>query len=363
MPEPRNQYNPDYAVSPGWLLEEHLQARGFSQSELARRCGRSVKLINEIVAGIAPVEPATALQFEKVLGLKAHSWLGIETRYKLHKARQSDTKKAAASSEWGKSFPVAELVRRGCFEMPVSDADAVLKLHAFFRVASTDAWTRRYGSANVAYRHSPSFASDEFSLASWLRLGEMQAEQQECVAFDARRFKQAARDIRSLTGEPVRQALRQAVALCNQSGVALAVVKPFAKTALSGAAWWLTPRKAIIQLSLRYKSDDHLWFSFFHEAAHILVHSKKSVFVDGTGKGDGELEAEANGWAAHMLVPRSRWQRFVSETPKSEPEIRAFADRVGIAPGIVVGMLQHDGQLPWNTRLNRLKRRFKWTSD
>ena len=67
----RNTFQPDYAAPPGWLLEEHLEVQGISHAEFARRCGRSAKLISEIIAGKAPVEPKTAIQFEKVLGLNA----------------------------------------------------------------------------------------------------------------------------------------------------------------------------------------------------------------------------------------------------------------------------------------------------
>lgn len=80
-------YQPDYAVSPGTVMEEHLAAHGFSHAEFARRCGRSAKFIGEIVAGKAPVEPSTALRFEKVLGMSARIWLGIETDYRLHQRR------------------------------------------------------------------------------------------------------------------------------------------------------------------------------------------------------------------------------------------------------------------------------------
>ena len=82
-----NQYEPDYAVPPGWILKERLDAHGLSSAELARRCGRSAKLISEIVAGRAPVEPKTALQFEKVFGVAADIWLGIEKDYQLHGTR------------------------------------------------------------------------------------------------------------------------------------------------------------------------------------------------------------------------------------------------------------------------------------
>ena len=356
-----NQFNPDYAVPPGWVLQERLQAEGISHAEFARRCGRSPKLVSEIISGKAPLEPGTALQFEKVLGVDASIWLGIESEYRLHRAREAEAENAAASAEWVKAFPVGDLVKRGCFQSPVSNVDAVSKLLAFFRVASVDAWDTRYGRANVAYRHSRSFKSNEAALATWLRLGEIEAELQDCAEYSESRFKHALRDIRGLTREPVAEALQQTRKLCNEAGVALVLVQPLPKTALSGAAWWLSPRKAVIQLTARHKSDDHLWFSFFHEAAHILLHSKKGVFVDETNGDDAELEAEANEWASNILIPRSAWEQFVATSPRSAHVVRAFAGQQGIAPGIVVGMLQHVGCLPW-THLNGLKVRLAWKS-
>ena len=354
-----NQFSPDYAVPPGWILEERLEVEGISHAEFARRCGRSPKLISEIVSGKAPLEPGTALQFEKVLGVDAGIWLGIESDYRLHRAREAEARSAAASAKWVKAFPVGDLVKRGCFQQPGSDVDAVSKLLAFFRMGSVDAWTARYGLANVAYRHSPTFKSDEAALATWLRLGEIEAEGQECAEYNESRFKHAVRTVRGLTREPIVEALQQSATLCNEAGVALALIRPLPKTALSGAAWWLSPRKAVIQLSARHKSDDHLWFSFFHEAAHILLHSKKGIFVDGANGNGAEQETQANEWASNILVPRPAWEEFVATSPRSKQVVRAFADDQGIAPGIVVGMLQHKGVLPW-THLNGLKVRLAW---
>ncbi len=356
-----NQYSPDYAVPPGWVLEERLEVEGLSQAEFARRCGRSPKLISEIIAGQAPLEPGTALQFEKVLGVDAGIWLGIEADYRLHRAREAEADEAAALAEWVKAFPVGHMVKRGCFQRPESDADTVSKLLAFFRVGSVDAWTARYGLANVAYRHSPTFRSDEAALATWLRLGEIEAELQECADYSESRFRHAVRTVRGLTREEIVEALPQAERLCNEAGVALALVKPLPRTALSGAAWWLSPRKAVIQLTARHKTDDHLWFSFFHEAAHLLLHSKKGVFVDESNENGTELETQANEWASNTLIPPRAWQRFAGTSPRSAHVVRAFAEEQGIAPGIVVGMLQHKGLLPW-THLNALKVRLDWTS-
>ncbi len=354
-----NQYKPDYAVPPGWLLEERLEVQGISHAQFARRCGRSPKLISEIIAGKAPLEPETALQFEKVLGVDASIWLGIESDYQLRRAREAEAKDAAAAVDWAKAFPVRELVKRDCFQRPDSDTDTVSKLLAFFGVGSIAAWTGRYGLANVAFRHSPSFKSDKVALVTWLRLGELEAERQHCAEYNERRFRYAVRSIRGLTREPTGEALQQVERLCNEAGVALALVPPLPKTAVSGAAKWLTPRKAVIQLSARHKSDDHLWFSFFHEAAHILLHSKRQIFVDEVYGEDAGLEAEANEWASNILIPQRPWEQFIAALLFSEVAVREFADEQGIAPGIVVGMLQHRRLLPW-THLNGLKARLSW---
>lgn len=359
--KPEYPYTPEYAIPPGWLLESHLEAREMSQAECARRCGRSPKLISEIVSGKAPIEPDTALQLEKVLGLRSEIWLGVEKDYRLYLARQAEAERAAEEAEWLMSFPVSALVTRGLLPRRTSVAERVERLLAFFGVASVAAWEARYGSMQVAFRQSPSVASEDTALATWLRLGEIEAEKTECDEYDARRFKAALRLIRELSREPVVEAWDEVQALCQQNGVALIYVEPLPKAAVSGAARWLTPRKALIQLSGRYKTNDQFWFSFFHEAAHLLLHSKRTVFVDSTASAARTVasereaaESEANMWAANWLVPSSQWERFAATWPQSSAEVTAFADRQRIAPGIVVGRLQREGKIPW-THLNGLK--------
>ncbi len=355
-------YQPDYAVSPGHVLESHLDAREMSHAEFARRCGRSPKLISDIIAGKAPVEPRTALQFEKVLGMDASIWLGIESDYQLHQAREAERQRAAEWLDWSSQFPIGELTKRKAIEKPASPAGRVASVLAFFGVASVTSWEKKYASAQVAYRHSPSFKSNQYALAAWLRLGELEAEQIECASYKESRFRGALHRIRELTAVESIEVLADAEKLCAQSGVALTVVKPLTKTALSGAARWLTPQKALIQLSARHMSHDHLWYSFFHEAAHILLHGKKHVFVD---KRDGKKtseDVEADNWASDFLVSRDDWNNFIVSQPFTASRVRNFAREQHIAPGIVAGRLQHEGKIPWS-QLNDLKVRLKWADD
>lgn len=345
-----NRFRPDYAVPPGSVLEERLKVHGISYAEFARRCGRSAKLISEIIAGKAPLEPETALQFEKVLGVDAGIWLNIEKDYQLHRARKTEAENAAKESGWLKAFPVQELVDRRVICKSETETDAISKILSFFGLGSVETWHSRYDVNNVAYRHSPSFKSDPHALATWLRLGELEAEKQECSVYNETGFKQALREIRKLTPVPIEEALPQSQRLCNQAGIALVLVKPLQKTPLNGAARWLqSPRKAVIQLSARHKTDDHLWFTFFHEAAHILLHGKKYIFVDEKGNGnEGIEEAEADKWAANFLVPPRVWTQFTKSPPRRKQAVRDFAKEQGISPGIVVGRLQHEKLIFWN---------------
>lgn len=356
-----NRYEPDYAVPPGRLLKERLEVHGISQAEFARRCARSPKLISEIIAGKAPLEPATALQFERVLGVHADIWLGTEAAYRLLQAREAEVRANHTAEEisWAEDFPIEDLVNRGMIDSPSSPAAAVPMLLSFFGVASVKAWHVKYSLANVSYRHSPSFESDMRVLVTWLRLGEFEATRQRVASYNRARFIRSLKEIRGLTVSPIGEGLKRATELCNQAGVALALVEPFRKTALSGAAWWLSPSAAIIELSARHKSDDHLWFSLFHEAAHLVLHSKRAVFVDGPKSDGAELEVQANEWAADVLCSAPDWYQFVGEASFSEWPVQEFATQQGIAPGIVVGRLQHEGRIPWN-RLNKLKVRLKW---
>ena len=354
-----NQYTPDYAVPPGDILNERIVTQGISQAELARRCGHSAKLISEIINGKAPINPRLALEFEKVLNVDASIWLNIETDYRLHIAREAEAREAVDATAWLEQFPTKELVKRGFFRKPESDAHAMSRMLSFFGVGSIKAWSMKYELANVVYRHSRSFKSDQAALATWLRLGELEAERQECVDYNETRFKRSLQEIRGLTRSPIEDALRQARHLCNESGVALALVKPLPKTALSDAAWWLSSKKSVIQLSARHKMDDHLWFSLFHEAAHLLLHSKKTIFTDSRNGESTDIEVEADTWASNKLIPRSSWNRFIATSLFNKAAIQSFAEEQGIAPGIVVGALQHEGHIPWS-HMNGLKVRLEW---
>jgi len=353
------QYKPDYAVHPGEILEETLESRNMKKIDLAERCSLSAKTVSQIIGGKAPITAETAIQLERVLSVSANVWSNLDTNYRLFQARLAARKETSKYRKWLEKFPVAQLVQQGIIEHKTDTAEMIEQLLDFFSVGSISAWQERIKHLQVAFRRSPSFQSSPESVAVWLRIGELRAEQVDCAPYNRSKFVNVLKEIRSLTCDAPDVFEPNLKQLCAKAGVALVFVSELPRTHLSGATRWIDKNKALIMLSLRYKSDDHFWFSFFHEAGHILRHSRKAIFLDEQDMELNDEEEWANHFAADMLIPNKMYNRFLADKGYSSPGgVRAFAQQLGIAPGIVVGRLQHDDVIPFRS-LNDLKRRFR----
>jgi addiction module HigA family antidote len=353
------RYEPNYGTKPGEVLEEYLETSGMTQAELATRCGRPLKTISEIVHGKAAITPETALQLERVFGRPASLWQNLEASYRLHLAEEGERDDLASHATWARKFPLRELVGREAIEESNGDADLVNKLLRFFGVGTVAGWNASFGTMKVAYRRSKAFKQAPESVTAWLRLGEIGADNIVCSPFDRAKFKSVLSEIGKLTSKSFPRVQDKVIELCASAGVAVVFVPELPKTHLSGIARWLSKDKALIQLSLRHKTSDHVWFSFFHEAGHILLHGKKSIFIDELGGDLNEIETEANEFAGNLLLAPDAFRAFVVGDDFSEAAIKRFAAQQGVAPGIVVGRLQHDQAITFGEH-NHLKERLTW---
>jgi len=358
----QNQYEPDMVTPPGETLAETIQALGMSQAQLAERTGRSKKMINEIIKGKAPITARMSIELERVLGVPAGFWNNREHHYREFLARKEEQERLTKQVGWLKSVPVKAMAKLGWIKTFKDKVEQLKEMLKFFGIASPGQWPllEQAYLGNVSFRKSTAFKSDAGALISWLRQGDLQAKEIHCERYDARQFRLVLTNVLQLTAKPPDIFRPEVIRLCAACGVAVTFVPELPKTRVSGATRWLTPEKALVQLSLRYKTDDHLWFSFFHEAGHILKHGKRDVFIEGSmpEKGDPKKD-EANAFAAEILIPQKELNCFLQDNRLSKAAIRRFASYLGIAPGIVVGRLQHDGILP-QSHCNDLKRRFEW---
>lgn len=358
------EFKPDYAIPPGNTLLETIEHLGMSQAELARRTGRPPKTINEIIKGKAAITPDTALQFERVLGVPANFWNNLERNFRELLAELEEKNRLEGQVEWLKQIPVSSMVKYGWIEEQKNKVDKLKAVLNFFGVASVEAWQDVWGKflsgSRVAFRKSATYESETGALTVWIRKGQIEAKNISCKPFDPYRFKRSLDTIKVLTKESPEVFVPEMTTLCANSGIAAVFIPEMTGCRVNGATYWASPEKAVIQMSLRYKTDDHLWFTFFHEAGHILEHGKREVFLEYEGQVD-KSEEEANFFAAEKLIPKSELQDFIDRGRFSSNAVMAFANRMSIAPGIVVGRLQHDGVIPFRN-LNGLKRYFKWSN-
>jgi len=357
------RYEPDFVTPPGQTLQDTLDGIGMRQAEFAKRTGNSAKTINEIVRGKAPITPDMALRFERVLGVPASFWMNFERSYRESLARAKERALLQKQVQWLKRFPFKKMIQYRWLREFGDTVTQAQELLGFFGVASPDCWNELWIEQPLAaFRQSKAFQSNPEATAAWLRRGEIEGHRIETRPFDEARFRRALVDARRLTLEPPDVFQERLKALCAECGVAVALVRELTGVRMSGATRWLKPDKALIQLSLRYKTDDQLWFSFFHEAGHILLHGKRSVFLD-TEDMHGDREEEADAFSRDLLILPKDFDRFAASGEAQRREaIRSFAASIGVAPGVVVGRLQHDGHLP-HTHCNGLKVRLEWAQN
>jgi HTH-type transcriptional regulator / antitoxin HigA len=355
---PRNEYSPAEVLPPGATLAETLDAIGMTQAELARRADRPNKTINEIVEGKTEITADTAIQLERVLGVPSSLWQSLERNYRESLARARDRRDLEQHVDRLQEIPVAAMEKLGWIPRGKTKVEKLSNVLGFFGVASVEALEQR---ADARFRASGAFQANRVAVGAWLRRGHVEAQHIDCAPWNAGRFETALDEAKDVAATmPTDFAVRLSE-VCARAGVAVVYIPELPGTRLWGATRWVAD-KAIIQLSLRYRREDHFWFTFFHEAAHVLLHGKRELFIEAGGETDDEKEHEANRFASDFLAPSSRLREEFRPASISEASVRRFAKRTGVSPGIVVGRLQHEGLLP-RTHLNDLKRTLSWKAN
>lgn len=358
MTEQTTTFQPNWFSPPGDTIADVLEEKGWSQAEFAQRCGYTTKHVSLLINGMASITEDTALKLERVLGSTARFWLVREAQYRETVARQNEFDELTAQAGWLKQLPLVDMCKFGWVKKFSHKGQQVAECLQYFGVSSVDIWQKRYAEPLAAFKASNKFTKNDAAVSAWLRQGERGADEIACKPFDKEQFKQVLTGLRVLTNETKPDVfIPLLVEACAQAGVAVVFAPTPKGCPVSGATRWLSSDKALLMLSLRHATNDHLWFAFFHEAGHLLLHGKKMVFLEAKGL-DDEHEQQADKFASDLLIP-SVHAKKLSTLTKTYAVIKQFALEVGVAPAIVVGRMQKEGYLRWDL-LNKCKVRYKW---
>ena len=339
----------EYVIAPGDTILELLEVNCMSQLDLADKTGINKKTINEIIKGKAPITTSTALKLEYVFNIPASFWNNLESSYRESLERKKDMESIKKDERYLENIPYNEMARRNWdrIEKTRDSVEKVMNLRKFFSVASLafDTDLKR----KLAFRKSN---NENFSLESlycWLRYGEIQSNKKEIAKFNVELLKENVKKIRELVNKPFLEQYEKVSDLLSECGISLIFEAHLPHTYVNGVSYKITCDKAIIMISDRGKKDDILWFTLFHEIAHLIKHSKKEVFIDLENDDKNDIEKEADEFAKNVLIPNDIYNSFIKTNYVfDESIIKEFAKSNNISTGVIVGRLQKDGKVGWN---------------
>jgi len=330
-------------VAPGRILKRELEARGWSQKDLAAILDRPEQALSEIVQGRKQITPETALALGKAFGTSPELWLNLETRYRLAlAARSAGDDLVERRSRLYSLVPVRELRRRGWISDVDDAADLEQEVKRLLGVASLDEPV----GLTLAARRTATKSPDQGALLAWVRRVEQLAARVTARPFDRARLQAGMAGVLALTAREDR--IAELPRLLAGLGVRLVIVPHLPGTSLDGALL-LDEAGPIVALTLRYDRLDSFWFTLLHELEHLLQgHSGGRLEdLDAAPAGDAD-EGAADHAAAERLVPDEQLAAFVARvTPFfSKASIESFAASIDRHPAIVLGRLQHDDHVP-----------------
>ncbi|MFS0955781.1 HigA family addiction module antitoxin [Enterococcus durans] len=354
-----------YVVAPGETLKEVAEELGLSHKDLAERLGITPKTISKIVNGTAPITPETALKLERVLGISSNFWNQLELNYREKLTEIEAEAKLKDEIEILKEYiPYNEIANAGFVPKTRNLKEKVENTLNYFGYSSLKIFIESVNDNQLlagAYRIKEVEKVNKLALLAWIRAGELEAQEIEAEIFSKEKLKNSLSELRNLTLQSNPSIfIPKLQKICASFGVKVVFIPEVKGSKVCGLTRWLTPKpQAIIQLSLRYKSNDNLWFTFFHELGHILKHNKIPFYTSSNEYIDSIEEQEADEFSANTLIPRDSYNDFVEQGCFTRNSICNFAEMISIHPGIVLGRLQKEKYVQWN-QYNDLKTRYSW---
>lgn len=340
---------PAEVFPPGDFLREELEAREWTQTDLAEILGRPVGTVNEIISGKRGVTPETARGLAAALGTTPELWMNLDAAYQLSRVGDDRGDAIARRAKLYGKAPVKEMVRRGWIEP--SDNVAVLEARVLGFLGIRNIDDEPETPLHAARKSTPYDGLPTPAQRAWLYRARQLARAVQAKPSSAEGVEEAVRRLRPLLQAP--QDVRLVPRILGDAGIRLVVVQPLAGSRIDGACFWVDGVPTIA-LSLRFDRIDNFWFVLMHELAHLRK-GEASLDVDlDVAKNEAEkpaIEREADAFAVELLVPQRQLEDFIARVRPlySARRIEGFSQTLGVHPAIVVGQLQHRGEIAYSS--------------
>lgn len=330
------------APHPGTFIREEVDARGWSQRDLAYILGVPEQSVNTILAGKRGISPEMAKALGDAFDVSPELFINLQSAYDMARAREPDPG-VARRAKIQSSYPLREMIKRGWFE----DTDAAMleaQMVRFFRVSQLN----DVPHFDHAAKKSNYYDEIPPSQLAWLFRVRQIAEATPVVKYSRDKLLDAVGRLKLLLADP--EEARHVHRILADCGVCFVIVESLPNAKIDGVCFWLRDKTPVIGMSLRHDRIDNFWFVLRHEIEHVLQgHGRSREIIDADLDGESidgsapmsEEERVANAAAAEFCVAKADMTSFIARKNPffSERDVLAFAGRMGVHPGIVVGQL------------------------
>jgi len=337
---------PARVVSPGLILNNELEARGWTQRDLAIIVGRPYQAINEIINGGKQITPDTARELARAFDTSIDFWINLEANYRLHLAEQDEKEKEIIQRSRLYNFaPIREMIKRSWIKGTDNINELEQQVCSFFEISSLDDPL----VINASLRHSENRDVETASLSAWAQQVKNLAKEQSVGKFSISKLNDAIPLL--FNSSSSLEFISKVPDFLHDLGLCFVLLPHLPHTYIDGAAI-ITNTNPIIALTLRYDRLDSFWFTLAHELAHV-VSGHKGIILDDTeqrtGSANKNEENEANQLASEWLVNQKLLSKYISDVKPyfSKDSIENFALNINRHPAIVLGQLHNKKEVEY----------------
>jgi len=335
---------------PGSFIKEELDARDWSQTDLAYILDMSPQQLNRTLSGKNSLSADMAVLLGDAFGMPAEFFSNLENQYRLSKAKAAppDVKTRA---KWQAVYPIREMLKRKWIEETDSSLLDTQMLRFFEKNNIDDIPYIGMQAQSVGYaaKKTPREIPTAEELA-WLYRVRQIAKNIEAPKFNKKKLSGKVDVLKTLLN--AREEVVSVPRILNECGVRFLVVETLPKAKIDGVCTWIKDQP-VIAITNRYDRLDNFWFVVRHEIEHVLHgHGKKVGYsaiddLDGdNGSASADIAEEerlANAAAANFCIPAGQLESFIARKSPyiSERDVVGFARRLEIHPALAIGQIQH----------------------
>jgi len=355
------EYKEIVAIHPGSYIADIIEDMEISQAEFAARMGTTTKTLSCLLNGQANISNDLAKKLSVMLGTSIDIWLNLQSTYDKKLIEIQQVKDFEEQEEVAKAIDYKYFVELAGLPSAKSMRERVANLCKYFKIS--DLRIMLEPDFLVNYRTGISNISEKNIINSkaWIQTAINVSQSIETESYNPEKLKSYLPEIRSMTIQKPEVFLPRMREIFAQCGVAFVLLPHLKNSGVNGAVKWMNDERVVLAINNRGLDADKFWFSLFHEIRHVLQRKIKTVFVSYNEKemmdANDKLEADANNFASNYLISVAALRRFAPSKYTSDNEIVAFANSIGIHPGIVAGRLQHEKIIPQN-RCSKLKEKY-----